>query len=76
MLIALQFVGALGILVPFALFQAGRVSQHAWGYLATNLVGSTVLTVVAWIDAQWGFVILQGVWSLAAALGLARRVRR
>lgn len=74
--IVLQFVGALGILVPFALFQVGRISQHHPAYLGMNLFGSTLLAVVAWLDAQWGFVILQGVWALAAALGLGRRARR
>jgi hypothetical protein len=74
--LALQFLGALGILVPFALFQLGRMSQHGYVYLALNLVGSTVLTAVAYLDGQRGFVILQGVWSLAAAAGIGRRLLR
>jgi hypothetical protein len=73
--LALQFVGAIGILVPLTLFQAGRLSQHAYSYLTMNLFGSAVLSVVAVIDSQWGFVILQVVWALVAAAGLARRLR-
>jgi hypothetical protein len=72
--LALQFIGALGILVPFALFQVGVTTQHAYGYLALNIAGATILTVVAWLDGQWGFVILQGVWAVAAAVNLVRRL--
>lgn len=72
----LQFVGAVGILLPFALFQAGRLSQHAHLYLVLNLIGSGILTAVAYLDDQWGFVILQAVWTLAAAWSIARRARR
>jgi hypothetical protein len=71
-----QFAGALGILVPFALYQLGRMSPHGVAYLAPNLVGSAILTVIAWRDAQWGFLLVQAVWTLAAGWGLARRSAR
>jgi hypothetical protein len=29
-------------------------------YLVPNLVGSIILVVTAWIDAQWGFLLLEG----------------
>ncbi len=73
MVLALQFVGALGILVPFALFQKGVLSQHAYAYLALNVAGSGVLTAVAYFDRQWGFVILQGVWTVASAVSIGRK---
>lgn len=71
--LALQFIGAVGILLPFALFQAGVLSQHAYTYLVLNLIGASVLTAVAYLDGQWGFVILQAVWSLVAAASVVRR---
>ncbi|NYJ74881.1 CBU_0592 family membrane protein [Allobranchiibius huperziae] len=73
--LALQFIGAIGILVPFALLQIGRLSQHSYAYLALNLAGSAVLTAVAYLDGQWGFLILQAVWTLVAAWGIARSLR-
>jgi hypothetical protein len=76
MQLALQFAGALGILVPFALLQFGRTSTDALLYLALNLAGAGVLTWLAVVEAQPGFVILQGVWALAALVGLCRRAAR
>lgn len=75
MTLALEFVGAVLILIPFVLLQAGRLSPHASGYLWLNLVGSAVLTVVALIEQQWGFVLVQAVWSVVAAWGLLVRLR-
>ncbi|MBP0457221.1 CBU_0592 family membrane protein [Streptomyces montanisoli] len=74
--IALQFAGALGILVPFVFLQFGRTTAHSWPYLAGNLTGAAVLTWLALREAQWGFVILQGVWALAALAGLVRLAGR
>lgn len=74
MQIILQFIGALGILVPFALMQFRRTNAHSWLYLGLNCAGAGVLTWLAVIESQWGFVILQGAWALAAAFGLLRRV--
>lgn len=70
--LALQFVGALGILMAFALLQFGRTTAHSWFYLVLNLAGAAILTWLAIIESQWGFVILQGVWAIAAAFGLIR----
>lgn len=72
MILALEFAGAVAILVPFVLLQAGRLAPHTACYLWLNLVGSGVLTGVAWIERQWGFVLVQAVWTLVAGWGLAR----
>lgn len=74
--VVLEFVGAVGILVPFALFQLGRISQHSLWYLLANAFGAVVLTGVAGLTSQWGFVILQGVWALAATVGIIRWARQ
>ncbi|HEX5428829.1 MAG TPA: hypothetical protein VFX00_10925 [Pedococcus sp.] len=76
MALALQFVGALGILVPFALMQFRRTTAHSWLYLSLNSAGSVILTWLALTESQWGFVLLQGVWALAALVGLVRRATR
>lgn len=69
----LQFAGAVGVLLAFALLQFRRTTAHSWLYLSLNLVGAGILAWLAVVGSQWGFVILQGVWALAALVGLVRR---
>jgi hypothetical protein len=73
MAIAVQVAGALAILAAFALVQRGSLSTRSVAYLLLNLGGGTATAVAAYADAQWGFVLLQSVWALAAAWGLMRR---
>jgi hypothetical protein len=67
-----QIAGALLILVAFVLAQRGRLDQRSLSYLVPNLVGSAVLAVDAWLAAEWGFVLLEGVWAIVSASGLPR----
>src|SRR5699024_3214310 len=50
--LVLQFVGVLGILIPFALMQFRRTTAHSWPYLSLNLAGSALLTWLALIESQ------------------------
>jgi len=71
----IQIVGAIAILAGFALAQFGYVDQRSYSYLLLNLVGAAILAVSAYIEKQWGFVILEVVWTLVSAWGLAARMR-
>jgi hypothetical protein len=70
-----QIAGALAILAAFALAQAGVLRTSAYAYLVLNVVGATVLAVEAWLETQWGFLLLEAAWALVAAWGLAVLVR-
>jgi hypothetical protein len=59
-----SFVGALLILGAYAANTYGWLGRQHRLYHVLNLVGAGVLTVVAWRAAQWGFVLLEGVWTL------------
>jgi hypothetical protein len=67
-----QVIGALLILFAYAAAQFGALNQRSRVYLILNLAGSAVLTVLAWHEDQWGFLILEGVWALVSLWGLIR----
>lgn len=72
----MQIAGAIGILSAFAGAQAGVVDPRSWPYLWLNFVGAAALAGSAGYESQWGFLMLNTVWSLVAAVGIAARLRR
>ncbi len=75
MLDLLQVVGALGILIPYIWTLLGSLSPHTIGYLASNMLAAGLLAVLAFAGQDWGFLLLEGSWSLVAAFGLLRLMR-
>jgi hypothetical protein len=73
--IGIQIAGALAILAAYALAQFDLLNQHGRVYLVLNVVGASVLAVDAYFEAQWGFLLLEGVWALISAWSLARLAR-
>ena len=71
--VVIQVAGSLCILAGFALAQWGLLSMKSVRYLALNFVGSTVLAIDALLSQQWGFLLLEGVWSIVSAWGLLGR---
>lgn len=70
-----QIIGAILILVGFVLSQLRMLAQDSYPYLLANLAGAIILTVDAWHGSQWGFVLLEGVWSLVSLGGVVAKAR-
>ena len=75
MLQAVSVLGALLILLAFAANQFGRVDTSNLSYQISNLVGSVILTTVAVIEVQLGFILLEGTWALVSLWGTIRVLR-
>ena len=75
MIQVVSLVGAFLILIPFALSQVGRMPVKSFPYQAMNLVGSAILTTVAIIGRQYGFILLEGVWAVMSCVGLSSLLR-
>jgi hypothetical protein len=68
----LSVLGALTILAAYAANQFGWLSTSNLSYSVVNAVGAGVLTVVATLEEQWGFLLLEGVWTIVSLLAIAR----
>jgi hypothetical protein len=70
-----QILGALMVLAAFVAAQFRVFDPGGYPYLLLNMLGSAILAVLAYADQQWGFLLLEGVWSLVSFAGLAIRAR-
>ena len=69
-----ELVGAALILSAFVLAQLGRLTTASLAYLVLNFFGAGTLAVVAAIDGDIGFLLLEGVWATIAAVAIGRGV--
>ena len=75
MLQMISVLGALAILGAYAASQFGFVDPSKLSYQVANFLGSAVLTVVAIIAWQPGFILLEGTWALVSLWGIATILR-
>jgi len=68
-------LGALAILGAFAANLFGWISPSNFWYSVANFLGSAVLTVVAVVDRQLGFLLLEGTWALVSLWGIFSALR-
>ena len=73
---AVQLVGAFMVLGGFAGLQIGRLHVDQVSYLLLNGLGSGLLLVVAILGREWGFILLEAVWSAVSIIALVRLYTR
>ena len=75
MLQVISVLGALAILAAFAANMFGWIQPSNLWYSVANFLGSAVLTVVAVVDQQLGFLLLEGTWALVSLWGIFAAMR-
>lgn len=71
----LSMVGALMVLVAYAMIQSGVWRELDTGYLALNIVGSLLLGLVAIADQRLGFIFLEFAWAGLGLVGVVRAIK-
>jgi hypothetical protein len=72
---AISVLGALAILGAYAANLLGWLSPTNLSYSVANLIGSGILTFIAIVDQQLGFILLEGVWALVSLVGIIQVLR-
>ena len=70
-----SLVGAVMQLAAYALMQLGRLPSESYPYQLANVIGSLMMTVVATINHEYGFILMEAVWFLTSAYGLIKLIR-
>jgi hypothetical protein len=69
-----SLAGAILILAAYAANQLGRLGPTNLSYSLLNLFGAATLTVVAAVEAQYGFLLLEAVWTAVSLWAVARLI--
>jgi hypothetical protein len=64
------------VLGAYFAYQRGWMGREDRAYNALNFVGAGLLTWVATLEWQWGFILVEGAWSLLSLWALLRLGRR
>ena len=67
-----SIVGAILILAAFAAQQMKRLEAETKTYQILNLIGGFCLCVTAVAWRQYGFILLEGSWTVISAWGVWR----
>ncbi len=70
-----QILGALLIISAYVSWQQKRLALDSVQFMAMNMIGALILTVVAAVNDDYGFLILEGMWTWVSARGLRRALK-
>ncbi|HYH48039.1 MAG TPA: hypothetical protein VEG38_00690 [Acidimicrobiia bacterium] len=69
-----QLVGALLILSAYIASQQNRMRNDSVEFLGLNTAGAVILAVIAAVNRDYGFLLLEAVWTVVSARGLVRAI--
>jgi hypothetical protein len=70
---ALGWIGAVCVVVPYALASVGRLAGTTTWYRVLNIVGGFLLMINTWYHAAFPSVIVNVVWTIIGVYSLTRR---
>jgi hypothetical protein len=70
-----QLVGAVLIVGAYVAAQQNRIRFDSVQFLGMNTLGAGILAVVAAVNGDFGFLLLEGVWTWVSARGLRRAIK-
>ena len=76
MLSTIQIVSVLGsllVLLAYVANQFGWLRATGLGYAFANIAGSGILAVIAALEEQWGFLLLEAAWASVSLVAVAGR---
>jgi hypothetical protein len=71
----IEIAGSLLILAAFGASQLRKLDAHSVSYLLLNIAGGGILAAVAAADRSWGFLLLEGTWTIVSTISLISVLR-
>jgi len=71
----LAMAGAVLILIAYAASQLGRMAPETGQYQLLNFFGAAALFAAAVAGRQYGFILLEGSWTILSLMGIVRLLR-
>jgi len=68
----MQLLGAVFILGAYTAQQIRKLDPETVAYQALNALGGFLLCATAVVERQYGFILLEGAWTVLSVWGLAR----
>lgn len=68
--------GAVLILTAFTLAQLRKLEMETATYQLLNFFGGVALLYAAIVEVQYGFILMEGCWSIVSLYGFAKVLRK